>query len=154
MQSIVDLNTAIKNYWERSEGAPPFGHAEEETFQNIVRQKGLNADGAKQRLQRAGITVENGREALQQIAERNSVSAQTVFDALSPETAAPVTAPVPMGLGRRSLGDLAEAGEIDLDAALASLKAKGYDATADTRMRDAAEALGTTPYSLFEELKP
>ena len=152
MQSIVDLNTMIKDYWERQVGAPPFGHAEEATVASLASQGGINAQDAIKRLRNAGLKAENGRQTLAQIADANSVSAQRVYDLMLPaaqkqQNSAPLT-----GLGRRSLSELAELGRIDLQKATAYLKSKGIDAGPQTTLRDAAGTLGTTPYDLFETL--
>jgi len=153
MQSIVDLNTAIKDYWERQEGAPPFGHAEEATVSSLAPQGGIDTPTALKRLRDAGFRVKNGRQTLQQIADENGVSAQRLFEVMLPKKAATASAAPMTGLGRRTLSDLAETGHIDLDKATAYLKAEGVDAAPQTTLRDAAGALGTTPYDLFETLK-
>jgi hypothetical protein len=153
MQSIVNLNTAIKDYWERQVGAPPFGHAEEATVASLAPQGGIDTPTAMMRLRDAGFHVKNGRQTLEQIAVENGVSAQKVYDAMLPQTRAQQSATPLSGMGRRSIASLADAGHIDLEKALAYLEAEGVDATPQTAMRDAAGQLGTTPYELFEILK-
>jgi len=43
--------------------------------------------------------------------------------------------------------------KIDLKKSLEFLKSKGFKASKDTRMKEAANALEITPYELFEKLK-
>jgi len=153
MQSIVDLNTKIKNHWERERGAPPFGHAEESTVASIAPTIGTDAQGAVKRLRAKGIKVKNAEQTLQEVAEENGLTAQRVYEVMVPSKqngggASPVS-----GLGRHSLEALASMGEFDLERALGYLKTQGVDATPQTTMREAATALGTTPYDLFETLK-
>jgi hypothetical protein len=152
MQSIVDLNTRIKNYWEREEGAPPFGHAEEATLASLAPLRGIDTQSAVKRLRDAGINVKSAGQTLQQIAEQNGITAQRVYELIAPKQQKKTSAAV-SGLGRRSLGELSSMGQFDLEGALAYLKAQGYEAGPQTTMRDAATALGTTPYTLFETLK-
>ena len=152
MQSIVDLNTRIKNYWEHEKGAPPFGHAEEATVASLASMNGTDAGSAVKRLRSAGIEVGNAEQTLQQIAERNGITAQRIYGIMVPKQKSAASAPV-SGLGRRSLEELASMGRFDLDKAAAYLRTKGFEATPQSTMRDAASALGTTPYDLFETLQ-
>lgn len=152
MQSIVNLNTAIKNYWEREQGAPPFGHAEEATPASLAAYGGFDAETALQRLKAEGILVKNADQTLQQIAVQNRTTAKRIYDLMVPQKQRHAASPV-SSLGRRSLEELAEMGYINLDDSVAYLKVKGVDATPQTRMREAADALGTTPYELFKSLK-
>lgn len=151
MQSIVDLNIRIKNYWERAQGAPPFGHAEEATIATLAPLGGSDTAHALKRLRDAGIRVGSADETLQQIATQNGKTAQQVYDILIPQQGSDA-APAISGLGRRTLQELSDMGRLDRDAAIAYLKARGFDASPQTRMRDAASALGMTPYALFEAL--
>ncbi|WP_345972729.1 DUF4405 domain-containing protein [Sulfurimonas diazotrophicus] len=153
MQSIVNLNTAIKDYWERQVGAPPFGHAEEATVALLAPQNGIDTPTALKRLRDAGFRAKNGQQTLEQIAVENGVSAQKVYDTMLPRAQAQQSVAPLSGMGRRSIGSLAEAGHIDLEKALAYLEEQGVIATPQTTMRDAAGQLGTTPYTLFETLQ-
>jgi len=152
MQSIVDLNSAIKNYWERQNGAPPFGHAEEATLAMLAPVSGTNAPAAMKRLRTEGIAVENAEQTLQQIADHNGITAQQVYDTIAPAQKSAATTPG-SGMGRRTLSELSDSGQFDLDDTVNYLKVKGFDATPQSTMREAASALGTTPYTLFETLK-
>jgi hypothetical protein len=152
MQNIVDLNERIKAYWESEQGAPPFGHAEEATVGSLASFRGIDAQTAMERLRSEGIRVENSKQTLQQIAKHNGLSAKRVYDVMLPGQQRHETAPV-SNLGRRTLEALAQMGYIEQDKAVIYLKTRGFDATPQTRMRDAATALGTTPYELFEALR-
>lgn len=153
MQNIIDLNTRIKNYWEREKGAPPFGHAEESTVASLAPLIGTDAEGALKRLRNSGLTVENAGQTLQAVAEQNGVTAQHVYDVMAPDPKASAAVSPVSGLGRRNLGELASMGQFDLQKALNYLKTQHVDATEQTTMRDAATALNTTPFDLFETLK-
>lgn len=152
VQSIIDLNTRIKTYWEQEKGAPPFGHAEESTVASLAPFGGTDAQSAMKRLRSAGIKVDSAGQTLQQIADRNGITAQRVYEVMVPKQKGAASAPV-TGLGRKSLQELSSMGQFDLDIALAYLHSKGVDATPQTTMRDAASALNTTPYELFTTLK-
>ena len=56
-------------------------------------------------------------------------------------------------MGRRTLQELTDMDKINLEKSLLFLEKKGFDATPQSRMREAADALGITPYELFDKLK-
>ena len=156
-QSAIDLNDNIKAYWEKTNGAPPYGHAEESSFLSIVQQLGINPEQAVGTLKNKGIKVDDPTQTLQRIAEQNGISARDVYEVLKPvENAASKTGSDTSDvsfLGRRSLEELAGMEKIDLAKSLAYLKEKGVDATPQTRMKEASNALGIMPYELYEQLK-
>ncbi len=132
-------------------------HAEESSLQSFSQRIGVNAQKAMVLLKENGISVDSGSQTLLQIAEQNSISAKVIYDTIKPKgsTAAgktSITAEVTF-LGRRTLEELAGMKKINLEKSLSFLQEKGFDATPQSRMREAANALGITPYTLFEQLK-
>jgi hypothetical protein len=150
-KTVLDINEGIKTYWEKQYGSPPFGHAEESSFKAFSQQIGIDFDKATALLKEKGITVENNKQTLQQIAEQNGISAKDIYESIKPQqskTGSEVTS-----LGRRSLEELAGMEMIDLEMSLQFLQKQGFDATPESKVREAANALGLTPYTLFEQLK-
>ncbi len=150
-KTVLDFNEGIKTYWEKQYGSPPFGHAEESSFKAFSQQIGIDIEKATALLREKGITVENNKQTLQQIAQQNNISAKVIYESIKPQqnkAGAEGTS-----LGRRSLEELAGMELIDLEQSLQFLRQKGFEATPESRMREAANALGLTPYTLFEELK-
>lgn len=150
-KTVLDFNEGVKTYWEKQYGSPPFGHAEESSFKAFSQQVGIDIKKATALLKEKGITVENNKQTLQQIAQQNNISAKVIYESIKPQqnkAGAEVTS-----LGRRSLEELAGMELIDLEQSLQFLRQKGFEATPESRMREAANALGLTPYTLFEELK-
>lgn len=158
-QSAIDLNDRIKAYWEKTDGAPPYGHAEESSFESIVQQMGITSAQAVESLKQKGYKVDDTSQTLQHIAGINGVSARTIYEALRPKVTKAVqgkksdsdSSDVPF-LGRRTLEELAGMGKIDLNKSVAYLKEKGVDASPQTTMKE-ANALGLMPFELYEELK-
>lgn len=56
-------------------------------------------------------------------------------------------------LGRRTLEELAGMHKIDLERSLYFLQEKNANAKPQSRMKEVADTLETTPYELFEKLK-
>ena len=153
MKGILDLNDAIKAYWERSYGTPPFGHAEEATLKSFGNYIGKSAEQAVELLRGHGMKVSGESQTLKEIAQENGVSPQKLYTLLKGGGAVGGGSGGGIAyLGRRSLQELSEMQKIDLERSLAYLKQQGVDATPETRMREAADALGTTPYEMYERL--
>lgn len=153
---ILELNENIKAYWEKTCGVPPYGHAEESSLQTFSRQIGLDPDYALKHLREKGFHIHNGEESLQTIAKNNHVSANTIYTLIQSTSTSKNPnkdlSDVPF-LGQKSLQELAEMKKIDLEKSLAYLREKGFNATAETRMKEAANRLGIMPYELYETLR-
>lgn len=150
-QTVVDFGSDIKAYWEKTYGSPPYGHAEESSLQEFSQRIGQSAQKSVALLKGKGITVEKKSDSLKQIARDNSVSPQDIYNVIRPASSG--SGKEVTFLGRRTLGELAGMQKIDLEKSIKYLHEKGFDATEESRMREAANTLGQTPYELFENLK-
>ena len=157
-KTLIDFNDAIKSYWERTEGSPPYGHAEASTLKAFSGYIGQDPDEAMARLQAKGLTVSSVGETLEAIAKNNGTTPQGIYEILKPGAGAKKSAggseqsDVPY-LGRRTLAELSEMGKIDLEKSLAYLKKRGLEAQGDMRMRAIADHFESTPFEMYEKLK-
>jgi hypothetical protein len=154
-QSLLDLNTGIKDYWEETYGSPPYGHAEESSLKAFSRHIGVQEDEALKRLKAEGIQVNSSADSLKTIGRNNGIAPQRIYEVIKPSgdkvkrgNAEGITF-----LGRRTLHELSEMNKIDLDKSLAYLKKKGLNATQEMRMREVADHFELTPYEMYERLK-
>jgi len=156
-QSVLDINEGIKTYWEEQYGSPPYGHAEESSLQSFSRRIGVDPKKAIVVLKEKGIKVENESQTLLQIAQQNDISPKTIYDAIKPKgdtaTGRSATNTKISSMGRRTLKELADMNTINLENSLLFLKKEGFDATQQSRIREAANSLGITPRELFDTLK-
>ncbi len=156
-QGVLDINDDIKAYWQKQYGSPPYGHAEESSLQSFSQRIGVNIQKAIELLKDKGIVVENKSQTLLQIAQQNSISPEDIHYAIKPKggkiTIGKAMADTGISfLGRRTLHELADMDKINLKKSLLFLQKEGFDATPQSRMREAANALGITPYELFDKL--
>jgi len=168
----------IKDYWEREEGSPPWGHAELSTlerfcrgmedFERLEHQRlvTIDCDAVLAAFRDAGIAVDGLNETVIDIADANSttpqVLAQIVVGVARPveggsvETAtAEVSGPYVQpysGLGRLTMREYADRYDADLESILAILKERGIDLDPDERLRDEAERLGVDPEGIIDML--
>ena len=153
-QTLLDFNEDIKSYWERTDGAPPYGHAEASTLKTYSRFIGLEPEDALSRLRAKGIAVESSAETLEKIAAANQTTPQALDTILRPQKQEHTTqqSDVPY-LGRRTLDELAEMKKIDLQKSLVYLKKQGFDASGDVRMKQVADHFEVTPYEMYGRLQ-
>ena len=157
-QGVLDINDDIKAYWQKQYGSPPYGHAEESSLQSFSQRIGVNIQKALELLKDKGIVVENKSQTLLQIAQQNGISPKDIHYAIKPKggkiTTGKATADTGISfLGRRTLQELADMDKVNLKKSLLFLQKEGFNATPQSRMREAANALGITPYELFDKLK-
>lgn len=156
-QTVIDINDGIKEYWEEEYGSPPYGHAEESSLKSFSRRIGVDAQEAIALLEAKGYVVETQTQTLKEIGEKNNIPPKVIYDTIKPKegtVTAKKTVDVEVTfLGRRTLEELAGMDKINLEKSLRFLEEKKANATPKSRMKDAADELGTTPYELFEQLK-
>jgi hypothetical protein len=156
-QTVIDINENIKTYWEKQYGSPPYGHAEESSLKSFSQRIGVDIDKATALLKEKGITVDNNTQTLQYIGEQNGISGKIIYETIKQKNdinrkKSSATSDV-SSLGQRTLEELANMNKINLQKAILFLQKKGFDATPQNRMKEAANALSTTPYELYEQLK-
>jgi len=169
----------IKDYWERREGSPPWGHAEEnslarftrglEDWERLENQRLVSyaVQDAMTVLADAGISVSDSNQQMIDIANDNGTTPQALMEIIQ-RAGEPLDTvsnagdqagmdaqvfPMPMsGLGRLTLREYAERYGADLNLALSLFGNNGLTVDPDVRMREEAERLGTDPEGLIDML--
>jgi hypothetical protein len=170
-RQFLNVSDEIKDYWEATDGSPPWGHAElsplgrfcrgMEDFERLEHQRPVTIDctEAVVALRSAGIEVEDESQQLLDIARANATTpqalAEIVLSVARPrdpesdgtgqhEALGPFVVPY-SGLGRLTLREYVERYGADLEMALSILRDRGIQFDPDARLRDEAERLGTDP---------
>jgi len=177
-QQVTDLGDGIKGRWERALGAPPWGHAEENSLARFSRglidwervehkrEVELRVDEAVGALRAAGLEVRDEKQKLIEIAKRNHTTPQTLLPILRAaarpvERAAAVADalvvqpefPRPLsGLGRMTLREYAERYGVELDRVLALLERGGARIDPDQKLKNVAAQLETDPAGVIDLL--
>lgn len=155
IKAFLDFQDGIKAYWAKTQGEPPYGHAEESSLRAFSKKTDLDPVQAEAALKAKGLAYEAGWN-MQTIAERNHMTPQQVYEIIRPkgENAAHNAKSDITRLGQKTLRDLAQMGRIDLSKAQALIRSRGYtDVSPENRMKAIADELGTTPFALFKELE-
>ncbi len=176
--SFLTWETSIKDFWERRDGSPPWGHAEENTLARFTRglvdweriehdrSVRLPVEDALVALREAGLIVESESQRVIDIAKINGTTPQALTAILRsaelpalPDEAAVTPAragegPFPLpytGLGRMTLRAYCQKYDLDLDALL-SLFPSGLTVDPKRSLRDLADDLNTDPEGVIEML--
>ena len=141
----------IKSYWEKEYGSPPYGHAEESSLSSFSQRMGIDIEQAMILLKEKNIRVDAASQTLLEISRTNGISPKAIYETIKPKRS---TANAKISsLGRRTLEELSNINKINLEKSLKYLKQKGFHASPQTKMKEAANALDMTPYGLFDKLK-
>jgi len=153
IKSLLDLEESIKDHWAKEYGEPPYGHAEESKLSVISQKENLDLEKAKERL-RAKSIVFKDEDTILDIARANSLTPSGVYKIMNPKDKH-VDKPkgTPANLGRRTLGELHEMGNIELEKVLNYLKKQDIDAQKDTKVKQVADELGITPLELYKKIR-
>lgn len=173
--AFLSWEDSIKGFWERRDGSPPWGHAEENTlarftrglvdWERIEHQRAvsLTVPAAVAALREAGLAVEDGKQRLVEIARANGTTPQAIMAVLrkaevpiqsaggNEAQADPAGDPFPepySGLGRMTLGAYCDKYGLEI-ADLLALLPEVSSADAGTRFKELAGALGTDPHELL-----
>lgn len=179
-QQFLDAGAGVKDHWEATQGAPPWGHAEENTlarfcrgmedYERLEHQRlvAVDCDAALAAIRDQGMEVEGTNQKLLDIAEANGTTPQalgaivmTVARELTPaEAAARLQPEVPTdrfqkpysGLGRMTLASYAEEYGYDLAEMRAILAKAGWTVDPSATLREEATRLGTDPEGIVAAL--
>lgn len=161
----MDIGDAAKDWWERREGSPPYGHAEQSILSTYARREGLDADRALEVLREAGMDVDGVDQTLLDISRHNGTNPAAIATLIEDAGVTPAgsqggggeaTEPAlpPAGLGRVSLEDHCRDIGLDVAEALLRLEQQGVTASPDETSRGIAERAGKTPRELAASLDP
>lgn len=179
-RQFLDAGEAVKVYWENSEGAPPWGHAEENALQRFCRGMEdyhrlehqemirIDCEDALVALRREGLAVDGLNQSLLEISEVNGTTPQAVSaiilavarpmtadeaaSALAPPRQSPSFQRPYSGLGRMTLREYAEEYRYDLTEILRLLEEAGLLLDPDEILRVEASRLHTDPEGVISVL--
>lgn len=179
-RQFLDAGADVKDYWEASSGAPPWGHAEEnslarfcrgmEDFERLESQRliAIDCEAALAAIRADGIAVSSAAERLVDIAEANGTTPKTiaaivmsVAREVTPQEAAARLQPDPSparfqrpysGLGRMTLASYAQEYGYSLTELQQILREAGYTLDPEATLRDEAGRLGLDPEGFVDIL--
>ncbi len=168
MSTIVDFSVQIKDGAVTKYGDPPYGQAQSSSLQGFTSRLGLDLEKSRELLAEAGISVEDDKEMIADIASRSDKTPQQIYEIIksanNPATTQPmsdehvpatdaggVTAPQ-SGMGKKTIPQLCE--EIGEDCAMIieGLEQRGMSIDPDQKLKDLAADNGTGPMQIYETI--
>ncbi|OQY07017.1 MAG: hypothetical protein B6I25_02625 [Planctomycetales bacterium 4572_13] len=143
--SLLDLNDHIKNSWEKPQQQPPIPHAETLTIAELAKKSDIELDTIIQNLKAAGIET-NPSDIFGTIAEQQNLSPNELFEIATGRQTKPAASGRSKGgggggssYGQKTLKQACGETGIEPEKAVEALKAAGFEATADMRIREIAD---------------
>jgi hypothetical protein len=147
--TVMDVGEDIKNSWSTTASEPPIPHAELMTVARLSETVKIPAERAMANLEKQGIKVAQPTMTVQQIADKNKLTPQQVYQKIQSDDAKPkVSLAEGGGWGRMNVQQVCERFSVPVDAGVARLQAAGIDASASTAVRELATARGKTPIDI------
>jgi hypothetical protein len=162
---LFDLNSMIKASWVDSpESEPPFGHAEELSFEGFTKKMLIDSKQAKVALEKSGWRIPSGDMSLKELSRINESSSMALYSLIRYLEPPPDRLKFPVGelskaeiearfagsgLGKRKVSEVANILGVPLYKALARLKTAEVDASAEEQLKPLADRTGNTPMALL-----
>lgn len=159
--SLLAFNEELKMSWDKPAERAPIPHAELLALNELVQKAGLEMAVVAPKLEAKGIKGYSGETIVQEIADRNNLSAKELYDIIL--SAAPAAAGKGGhgkgqggggGPGWKTLEQFCQEEGIALADAVARLKAKGFQVDPKLTLRELAVNNGfERPYELLEAIR-
>ncbi len=150
---LVNIGNGIKAKNALSVGNPPFGYAEYATLEDFCLITSIDIDKAKERLKRKGIVVNSLKDTLKVISAKNNITPKDIFAIIKDKTTkVELPSELPIGIAHKSLIELANEYNIDLDKLMKHLKYYNIKATLDSSFKKIAKQNNLHPAQLYNIL--
>jgi hypothetical protein len=154
---IIQWNDDIKNYWANQISAePPMPHAELLTVTEFSTKLNIPLETFQKKLSDKGWDFAEN-ETILQIAERNQISPADLYKILITQSSGRNMASGNLqhggGWGRKSIGDVCQSMDKNVDEALKILAVKGIQASKDDNIKDVAERYNLRPFDIVEMIQ-
>lgn len=160
MSTIINISTSIKDSAGIKYGEPPYGHAELSSLKRFTKMVDLDLLKSIERLQQAGIQLENDSQTILDIASINNRSPKQIFAIIDPEPKEMTTGTKPgmpklppPGFGKKRLSEVCTDFGLELPVILSVFSEKGITGTPEQNIKEIAAANNIEPMVLFEIIK-
>jgi len=150
---LINIGNGIKAKNALSIGNPPFNYAEYTTLEDFCLLTSIDIDRAKERLKRNGIVVNSLKDTLKVISAKNNITPKDIFVIIKEKTTkVELPSELPIGIAHKSLLELANEYNIDLDKFMKHLKDYNIKATINSKFKKIAKQNNLHPAELYNIL--
>lgn len=162
--TVVEIHERIQDAWEPAAGEvgrAPSTIVQELSVREFTQRMGLSPEQMRKALAAEGIDLTDPETPIDELARQHGTSLQRIYEAATPHTAATARPRDEEAdaretregrFGQLTLGELCRQEGIDLEGAVRVLEDRGVEATGQSRIRDLADQINTTPRRLMDEL--
>lgn len=155
--TVLNISVGIKDNAAIQYGEPPFGHAEEAPFDSLVKKTGLDFKESVEKLKEKGIKLEAHNQIFLDIAKKNHMTPQQVFNIINDKSTQGEKIELPEvpppGTGNRSLLQLCQSFQLDCDKLSDALSQKGLKVDTSISLKLLAEKNNQTSIELYDLIK-
>ena len=152
--TVMDWGEALTESWESEETEPPVPHAEAMTFNELAQTINKPVESLIASLKAQNIIVKED-EVVKDAAGRYNLSPMELFKKMQTTKARTADSPYAgSGLGRKTLQEVCQTLNINLEDALNRLADNGIEADAQTKLKDIAKAYDKKPIDIMEMINP
>lgn len=151
-EQVIALGDRLSGSWEYKTGGPPVPHAETMPLDELGALPQVNDPAEKmvEKLRAAGIEVRDTRQTLTEIADKNGVKVEKLYDIIMQGRSSGGLQG--SGWGRKTLTEAAETIGVSPLALQQALKQQGIEASPEESIRDIATKNGMEPSELVSRI--
>lgn len=160
MSTIINISESIKNSASNTYGEPPYGHAELSSLKRFTKLVDLDLNKSIERLQQAGIHVENDSQTINDIATQNNITPKHVYEIMSPASQSKTPSKrsavpnlPPPGFGNKKLSQVCVDFGLNLSNIQTILAKQGINSTPEMAIKEIAADNNIQPMDVFELIK-
>jgi len=160
MNYVLQLGEHFTTVANKKYGEPPYGHAELSSLKMFCRKMNIDPAQAEKKLAAAGIKMEGVEESLLEMARRNDLSPQKLFDFFKDAVRVPEAGddflfpenPSP-NFGNKTIEDICERYDPPLLEVMDKLKRAGSKTKAGDTVKEIGSTNDRNPMSIFEIIR-
>ena len=146
--TVVDFGEYLTNSWDNEDVNPPIPHAELLSLADLTTQlEDANIEKIESKLKANKIKYENVNQTLSEIAILNNMTPNAVYEII---TKKPQGGMQGMGLGKKTLEDLAKENGKEVSSFIEILKANNIEAKKDETLKNLAEKYDMAARDLYQ----
>lgn len=154
---VLILSESIKDSAARNHGDPPYGRAELSSLEDFTERVGLDLQESRNRLQNAGIHIQDDQQTLLEIATQNNTTPNQLYLLMKPEDPAETGKIFPdepeKGFGNRRLTEICSEYGLSMPHVLEQLASSNIIAGPDQTIRQIAEQNQINTRDVFTSIR-
>ncbi len=148
-KSFLDFEENLKDSWTKTLSEPPYGHAELTKLRIFCKKVGVNYNTAIINLKSKNIIFKTNEKIIN-IAKENNLTSAKLYNIIKPKNISKKNS-IPSKLGKKTLQELNNMGNIKLNKAIHILQQKGIkNISKKSKIKDIADKLNITPREVYK----